>query len=1144
MIKNRTNFPLKWQGFFFLHFNLISFLLVCAIGCQTPKEKGKKGLFVQQDSIKTNIGFINQLQETDSLNILEYLYFYNGAGVAAGDLNNDGHTDLYFVSNQGQNKLYLNNGNEQNSSFSFKEIATEAGVIGFSDWQTGVTMADVNGDGWLDIYVCAVGGYKGLKGINELYINNGLDIDGQLSFTESAAEYGLDFIGFSTQAAFFDYDKDGDLDMYLLNHAVHTSRSFGKASNRNEPDKKSGDYLFENQLVSFGKPDKCGTVIKFKDVTQEAGIFQSAMGYGLGVVVADFNNDGWDDVYVTNDFHEDDYFYLNEQDGTFSEQGKNYFKHFSRFSMGCDAADMNNNGYPDLVTVDMYPEDEVVLKLSAGEDPFGIFNYKLRYGYYYQYSRNCLQLNLSGEKFADVGIKAGVSATDWSWSPLIADYNNDGIKDLFISNGIMRRPNDLDYIKFVSNVYSQPGQEKSKILDKQAISLMPEGKVQNYFFKGSVNLKMENKSLEWGFDKPSLSNGAVYADLDNDGDLDLITNNINEPAGIYRNMSESFTKNNFLKVKLEGQGGNTFGIGAKVILKHKGEVQVQQLMPTRGFLSSVEPVLNFGLGKQSKIDTLIVLWGNSKMEIKINVKANTVLSLKQKEAIEDGSRFYEDLFNKQPPLFEELSNDYLVSYTHKENDFVDFNRQPLIPFQLSAEGPKLAIGDVNADGIDDFYIGGAKGQAGKLFVQQRGGRFVLSNELVFESDSKYEDIDAVIFDADGDGDMDLYVVSGGNEYYGHGEELLDRLYLNDGAGHFSRTMSSLPPMYTNKSCVRPFDFDQDGDLDLFVGSRVEGSKYGIVPASFLLINDGAGVFTDQTEELAPSLRKSGMVTDAQWVDYDNDGDADLVVVGDWMPIRIFENINHRLEEVRAGTGLERSNGFWQSLETADFDKDGDMDLVVGNLGTNTKFKKEGSPLKMYVKDFDGNKTLDQILAYQLEGKWYPVATKDELGKQMPFMNKRFYSYKSFAGKTLEEVFDNGGLEGAKTLLVNQFQSIYLENLGNGQFKQHALPEEAQVSKVFAFHIQDVDNDDHLDIIMGGNFYGSSMYQGRYDAGYGLILIGDGKGSFQPVQSFDSGIVLGGEVRDIKKVKTDKGEFILVANNNGPMQIFQKANTNR
>ncbi|QDK83261.1 RNA-binding protein [Spirosoma sp. KCTC 42546] len=1121
--------------------------LLTLAGCNLFKSE--KQLFQTLDSTQTGIGFINHLVPTEKVNILDYLYFYNGGGVSAGDINNDGLTDLYFVSNQGKNKLYLNKGN-----FKFEDITEKAGVAGFSDWQTGSTMADVNGDGFLDIYVCAVGNFRGLEGANELYINNG---DG--TFTEKAADYGLDFTGFSTQAAFFDYDHDGDLDCYLLNHAVHTSRSYDRVTARNLRHNESGDYLYKNMSVEQGAGNKVSTSAKlpaqrsrrFINVSEQAGIFGAAMGYGLGISVADLNNDGWEDLYISNDFHEDDYYYVNNHNGTFTESVKKAFQHTSRFSMGNDVADVNNDGFADVVTLDMYPEDETVEKSSLGEDPLDIYLYKLAYGYMNQYSRNCLQLNLSGKKFMDVGAMAGVAATDWSWSPLLADYDNDGIKDLFITNGIVHRPNNLDYVKFAADDSLRYAMETSKALDDRAIKLMPEGKVHNYMYRGTSSMHFDDKSAAWGFTALNYSNGAAYADLDNDGDLDLITNNIDDPAGLYRNEANTiFPDNRHLTVKLKGDAPNTFGVGGKVIIKYGGSshgdsIQVQQMMLTRGFESSVAPELLFGLGKREVIDSLIVIWPNQRMEIRTKVKANQSLTLKQADAQLDGTN-YRYTTPSISPLFTDVTNTDSIPYKHQENkEYFDYVREPLMPFQVSTEGPHLAVADVNGDGLEDIYAGGAKWKAGSLLIQQPDGKFKGASQPDFVKDSTYEDVDAAFFDADGDKDLDLYVVSGGNEFYNQMTEQFDRLYLNDGHGNFSRSANSLPSMFDNKSCVRPCDVDNDGDLDLFVGGRVVGFGYGKSPNSYLLINDGKGHFSDQTEKRADGLRKAGMVTDAVWADYDNDKDLDLVLAGDWMPIRVFANNDGKFTEVKSITTDDTPlSGFYQRIIAADFDRDGDIDLMAANLGTNTKFRKApDSQLRMWVKDVDKNQSPEQIIAYNRVSpgggkEWYPLAFKDELGKQIPsIINKRFTDYVSFAGKPLNEVLNDDELKGAEEFTVDQFASIYLENQ-NGKFVVHELPMMAQVSKLFALQAIDIDQDGDLDVLGGGNFYGVSTYQGRYDASYGLVMRNDGKGGFTALSPIDCGFLLNGEIRDIRPVRTGRGLLLVVARNNAGLQVFK------
>lgn len=1076
-------------------------LLLLLNGCG----RQNKPMFQLLTATETGVSFRNDPVANDSLNILDYLYYYNGGGVAIGDVNNDGLQDIYFTANQkGGNRLYLNKGN-----FSFEDITAKAGVAGTADWHSGVTMVDINGDGWLDIYVCAVSGKLGLKGYNQLFVNNKNG-----TFTERAAEYGLKFSGFSTQAAFFDYDRDGDLDCYLLNQSAHSVEMYRDTSLRQVPGGLAGDILLRNDGAHF------------TDVTKAAGIYNSILGYGLGIAVADFNNDGWDDIYIGNDFHENDYYYLNQGNGTFKESGARHFGHYSRFSMGNDAADADNDGQLDIITADMLPFEEKFLKTYSGGDALDIYKYTVeRNGFQPQFSRNAFQRNMgNGQWFAESGLMAGIAATDWSWSPLLADVDNDGYKDLFMSTGIVKRPVDLDYMRFISGAFVQKKMEQRGGLDQAALSKMPDGIMHNFLFQNKADGTFADRSAQWGMTDLSYSTGAAYADLDNDGRLDLVVNNIQGPAGIYKNNNPQ--KKHYLQVKCEGNDQNKFGIGARVYLYHKSKQQYQQLMLTRGFQSSVAPLLHFGLDTTRIIDSVLVIWPNQQWQMLREVPADQLLMLRQSAATAGPV--------SQPmqagEWMKDLSPQMGITWQHKEDVFNDFNVQRLIPHQLSTRGPALAVGDVNGDGREDVFAGGAAGQPPLLALQQADGSFRPSLQHALLADSAAEDVDALFFDADGDGDLDLYVVSGGNEFRMQNPALQDRLYLNDGRGNFTKAVQQLPDLRVNKSCVAAADIDRDGDLDLFVGVLADPVAYGMPQTSYLLINDGQGHFSLASPQQAP-LQNIGMVTSAVWADINADTYPDLVLAGEWMPVSIFLNQKGVLQKME--TGLP--SGWWQSLTVADLDGDGRMDILAGNFGLNSKLQASSSaPLRLYLKDLDANGQIDPILTYTRPEGEFTFLGKDELENQWPAIKKKFLRYADFAGKNLREIFGNE-LNDALVLEAAELRSGIIWNKANGRLLFEALPVAAQVAPVFAWATGQFDQQGPADILAAGNFHGVTPYEGRYDANRGSLLRGLQAG---PQLTFISGgglTPISGEVRAIRRIRTVKGELLLVGRNNASLQ---------
>lgn len=1066
--------------------------LVCFLGC-----KKQDTLFKTPGPETTGITFNNTLIESDDLNILDYLYFYNGGGVAIGDINNDGLPDIFFSGNQIKNKLYLNQGN-----LKFKDISGTAGIEGSSSWNTGTVMADINGDGLLDIYVCAVVGINDFDGFNELYINNGDN-----TFTESASKYGLDFESYSSNAAFFDYDLDGDLDLYLLNHAVHTQNSFGKFDLRYDRNYESGDKLMRNDNG------------KFVDVSEEAGIHGGINGYGLGLAISDFNLDGFPDIYVGNDFHEDDYYYLNNGNGTFTESLKEHFGHTSRFSMGNDVADINNDGRPDLISLDMLPEEEMVLKSSEGDDNVQIQKLRVnRFGYHYQFTRNMLFINQPDGNYMETALMSGVAATDWSWSALFGDYDQDGKQDIFISTGIPKRPNDLDFIKFASSDQIKNKINNTKLVDQKALNLMPSGNVHNHIFKGGEDLAFHDMSAKWIPGDTFVSGASAVGDLDGDGDLDLVTNNINRPATLYINKGKH--KGNYLKLKFHFSEKNPFGLGTKVYAHHKGQLQFKELFTSRGFQASSEPMIHFGFGAIEQIDSLRIVWPDKTYQVLENVDLNETLTISPQNAAPFN---YSPPNRKSKPLFTKTPNNLGIDFTHIEDNYTDFNREKLIPYQISDRGPALAIGDLNADGKDDIFLGGSKFQTPTLYLQQ-DSVFVKSRIGDITKDSIKENISAAIEDFDNDGKNDLFITSGGGDFYGKSIALLESCYFQKNSTFIAR---ELPHFFQNASVVRPSDFDGDGDIDVFVGGHTLTSKFGAWATSYILENNN-GTFS----VLEGFDRYSdGMVTDALWNDFDKDGMEDLILVGEWMSPRFLKNEGWGFSEVQQ----MNLNGLWQSIEAFDIDYDGDMDYLLGNWGTNSKFKASKKfPLKLYFSDFDNNGQTETITAMEKNGRYYTLESLDGLASQLVYLRKEFNSYASFAGKTIEELFGREALDGSTLLEVHTLKSGYLKN-EDGSFVFTPFKNELQVSPIKAFLVNDFDGNGTDEVLVGGNYFGVKPYHGRFGSFPGALI------------KNEKTTILGGElgldftkksVRHLKTIKINDQNYLLAIFNNDGAQVYK------
>ena len=1107
-------------------------LLVLLAGCELfggqqgdelPPVEGEK-LFTLLPSAYTGVDFENRLTDTQEMNIYTYRNYYNGAGVAVGDLTGNGLPDLFVTANQEDNRLYLNDG-----EFRFRDVTDVAGIAGEGPWATCAVMADVNGNGLLDIYVCQSGDVDGQDRANELYINQGLNDEGIPVFEEKAAEYGVDDEGYSIHAVFFDYTRDGNLDLYVLNNSFRPVGSFGMRNLRNVRHDDGGDRLYRNDGESF------------TDVSEEAGIYGSEIAFGLGVAVGDFNKNGWQDIYVSNDFFERDYLYLNNGDGTFSEELEERVPYISHFSMGSDVADVTNDGYLDIYVTDMLPPDNRRLKLTSSFEGWDTYQRRKTLGYHHQYMRNMLHVNNADGTFSDVGNLAGVARTDWSWSALFADFDLDGNKDLFVSNGMLHDLTNQDYISYLANEERMQLMADGRVDDAgnvdylNLIDLMESEPIPNFVFKNHGDLQFEDVTEAWGLGLPTSSHGAAYADLNGDGALDLIVSNNDQPLSIYRNNARTLSDNRFLQVELEGEGANRFGLGAKVTIEHDGQRFHQEQMPMRGFQSSVDYVLTFGVGQAETLDKVTVLWPDDRVEVLMDVPTNQRLTVQQSDAVPaDTDNPHAVSPEEVAAVLQDVSDELGLTVRHEENDFVDFHRDQLIPRMMSREGPAVAAADVTGNGLDDLFIGGAKDRPGQLLLQQANGTFIDAEIEAFQAVRGAEDVGAVFFDATGDGTLDLYVVSGGNEFSPAAPELNDRLYLNDGRGSFTPAPEGiLPVRYASGSQVAVGDLDNSGDPVLFVGGRLIPFEYGETPESALLQQQENGQFVDVTDQIAPGLADIGMVTDAAWGDVTGNGYQDLVVVGDWMPIVLFENQGDGTLARADRPELEDSHGWWNRVQLTDLTGDGYLDIVAGNLGLNTRLTTSPEePMEMYVADFNQNGSVEQVLTHYEDGVRYPFKLRLDIASALNHLRAEFPTFESYSEATVEDVLSEEERERATKRHVDRFDSVVLINDGSGHFDVRSLPRIAQKKPIYGIYADDMTQNGHADLLLAGNFFGVQPEIGRMGSSWGVLLSGDGTGAFTEVPARERGVQLSGETRHLLPFNhAQHGTVVMAARNN-------------